>query len=166
MNTLLKKTTVLIATSSLMLGCSFLDVRNDLAWYVNDALPPIDSKKNEIVKEYNEYLKFSQEPSTTQSERQEAINRIIDSQTELVTDLQKVRPKTNEIRTLHELYIDKESLIRAAFLQVHASIPNEDTNLISQADEKISLSEKKKREFRYNLETLAKSHGIDISFNR
>ena len=79
-----------------------------------------------------------------------------------VEGLEEIKPKTKEVQELHELYVEAANMQYNALVQIMAAIEQLDTNIIANANEKMSEGRKKLREFETKLLELAEEQNVTL----
>lgn len=93
-----------------------------------------DALKVEILPEYNAFIK----------------------------ELEAVEVDTEELRKLHENFIKAANIQASAFLLIVSAIENQDSTMINEANEKLNTARKMMRDYKNDVEKLAKKHDVKL----
>lgn len=157
-----KKFIILLVTliSLLMAGCFSDPVKDDLEEYVNEGILPLMSDEEEILSLYgsvtgNNYTDDYVLYETIQSD-------IIPKYQNFITAIEDIRPKTSEVRELHEIYIKASNDQYNAMIMILDAIEYQDHGVIKEANEKLDGARRLMRDFQYELEELLDNHNLEI----
>jgi hypothetical protein len=150
---------VLIITM-LFAGCGEDPIQKDLLNYVNNEIPKIASLESDALDKYNS---VTGDNYNTDEETYTALSdSIIPKYRNFITKLEEIKPQTPEVKALHELYIEAANNQYNAFVQLKAAIETQDTNMVSQANEKLDKGRKGLRDFQDKIAELAKKHNVEF----
>lgn len=68
--------------------------------------------------------------------------------------------ETDELKKIHEDYIEATNIQANAFLLIVSAIENQDSTLINEANEKLNIARKMMRDHQNNVKKLAKEHDV------
>lgn len=147
------------------IGCTSKDpIREDLINYINNELLPIANLEKEAAEAYESVTGSNYKDDI---QLYNTVNEVvIPKYREFVEKLEAIQPKTEEIRKLHELYIEAANIQFNAFNLILSAVENQDRNLVVQANEKLEQGRKLLREFNYQLEELAKKHNVEFELDK
>ncbi|MEG3071084.1 MAG: hypothetical protein RQM92_09920 [Candidatus Syntrophopropionicum ammoniitolerans] len=133
-------------------------VQEDLLNYLNEQTPRLAAMENEVVEELDSVIgkNYSNDIETYQV----IVDKVIPGYRDFMEALEAVKPATPEVVGLHEIYIDAVNKQFNAIVQISAAIENQDTNLISHANEKLSEGRKGIRTYENELQALAQKHNV------
>jgi len=132
-------------------------VQDDLLNYINEQLIPVQTEESTLIQKYNETL---DDPNNGDTELYDTLQSIIPDYKEVIERIESIQPETPEVRKLHEMYIATANKQFNAMVQMQAAAEKHDTNIVSEANEKLDEARKGEREFNNALEELSKSHNI------
>lgn len=142
----------------MLIGCSSSDpVQDDLLSYSNDYLLPIENEKTEILNAYNNVLGDS---NASDEDINAVLSEIIPEYRSWIEKLEAIRPETDTVRELHEIYISASNKQFNAFVQIQAAIEQSDSNLVSEANVKLDEARSEIREYENKLASLDKEYNI------
>ncbi len=135
-------------------------IQDDLLNYINTDLPPLVEIEEEVMYTYE---KVTGDNYTDDIVLYDALTeQIIPTYRKFVEQIEDIDPKTQEVKDLHELYIAAANTQFNAFTQMVAAIEQQDTNLITNANEKLTKARKGIRDFTNKLDELTKKHNVIV----
>ncbi|MBN3554088.1 hypothetical protein JYA63_07430 [Fictibacillus nanhaiensis] len=87
---------------------------------------------------------------------------IIPSYNVFIKELEAVEIDTEELRKLHENFIEAANIQASAFLLMVSAIENQDSTMINVANEKLNTARKMRRDYKNDVEKLAKKHDVKL----
>jgi hypothetical protein len=135
-------------------------VQDDLLNYVNEQMPALGDEETKIVGKYAAVtgLNYTDDYTLYDALKLE----IIPEYNEFIKDLEAVEIKTDELRKIHEDYIEATNIQASAFLLTVTAIENQDSAMINEANEKLNTARKMMRDYKNEVEKLAKEHGVKL----
>lgn len=89
------------------------------------------------------------------------INTVIPKYTLFANSLQNIRPKTDEVQSLHKTYIEATKFIIEHYDGVLIGVQKQDINLITKANEKMELGIGKIKDFKSLFNSILKKYNIN-----
>jgi hypothetical protein len=77
-----------------------------------------------------------------------------------------VKIETDELRKIHEDYIEAANIQASAFLTIVTALENQDSGLINEANEKLNTARKMMRDYQNDVKKLAKEHDVKLEKNK
>lgn len=141
-------------------GCDGDPVQDDLLNYVNEQMPALADDETEIVGKYADVtcMNYTDDYILYDALKLE----IIPEYNEFLSDLEAVEIETDELRKIHEDYIEAANIQASAFLQIVTAIENQDSAIINEANEKLNTARKMMRDYKSDVEKLAKEHDVKL----
>jgi DNA repair ATPase RecN len=88
---------------------------------------------------------------------------IIPAHKKYVEKVTAIKPKTQEVRALHEIMIEAINTRMSALVTMLDALDKQDYSLVNQANEKINKVDKLTRDFHVKLADLAKDHKVNYT---
>jgi hypothetical protein len=147
----------------LLSGCGD-PVQDDLLDYVNEKMPALGKEEMKIVGKYEDVTGSNYKDDQTQYDALKV--EIIPAYNEYIEDLESVKIETNELRKIHEDYIEAANIQASAFLTIVTALENQDSGLINEANQKLNTARKMMRDYQNDVEKLAKKHDVKLEKNK
>ena len=136
------------------------EVKKDLINYIDIASSELSDLENEVVDTYeNARENYTDDYTLYTIVRDD----VVPNSLKLIDEAEKITPKTEEVRQIHEMYISSINKQNAAFTMILSALENQDYMQLSQANEKLSEARTSARDFLNELEELASEYGITIT---
>lgn len=147
----------------LLSGCGD-PVQDDLLNYVNEKMPALGKEETKILGKYEDVTG----PNYTDDQKlYDALKvEIIPAYNQYIEDLESVKIETEELRKIHEDYIEAANIQASAFLTVITALENQDSGLINEANQKLNTARKMMRDYQNAVEKLAKEHDVKLEKNK
>ena len=133
------------------------NIQEDVINYVNVELPKIVDIENKVITGYSSVTgdKYKDDKTTYTKLK----NQVIPDSLKLVADSEKITPKTEELRVVHELYLSSINEQNSAFTLILSALETGDTSTVAQANDKLTKARKAERDF------LAKLKELEVKYN-
>ncbi|WP_137790909.1 hypothetical protein [Bacillus sp. E(2018)] len=141
-------------------GCSDDPVQEDLLHYVNEEMPDLADEETKVVGKYEAVTGVNYTDDYTLYDALKL--EIIPEYNAFIQKLEAVETKTDELRKLHEDFIEATNLQASAFLLIVTAIENQDSSTINEANEKLNTARKMMRDYQNDVEKLAKKHDVKL----
>ncbi|MBM7648185.1 poly(A) polymerase Pap1 [Bacillus ectoiniformans] len=89
------------------------------------------------------------------------VNEVIPNYNELVKELDRVEIETDELREVHESFIEGADIQYNAFVKIVNGLEAQDPALIEEANGMLEKARKHLRDYRNGLDKLAKEHDVE-----
>lgn len=132
-------------------------VQDDLLDYINNDLDEVADLETEVYDIYEE-ARNSSDYILYQSLQ----NNIIPKSRKLIEKAEAVEIETDEVREVHELYLDAINKQDQAFTLMLSALENQDYAIVTQANEKLDEARKLMRDYQSALKKLAKEHDVEL----
>jgi len=144
----------------LLSGCSSDPVQDDLLNYVNKEMKEAAKLEGTAVSAYEGVSGTNYQDDQTMYD---VLNRdVIPNYSEFIKELDSVRIETEELREIHEIYIEGADIQFNAFAIIKQAIEEQDAELIQKANDMLADARKHLREYQTKLNKLAKEHDVEI----
>jgi hypothetical protein len=147
----------------LLSGCGD-PVQDDLLDYVNEEMPSLGKEEMKIVGKYEDVTGPNYTDDQTLYDALKV--EIIPAYNQYIEDLESVKIETEELRKIHEDYIEAANIQASAFLTVITALENQDSGLINEANQKLNTARKMMRDYQNAVEKLAKEHDVKLEKNK
>lgn len=137
-------------------------VQDELLNYINVELPKIAQKETDAV---NLYESVTGDNYTDDNTLYNALkDQVVPQYRDFTTELESLSAniKTDEVRKIHESYIEACNLQLSAFTTMIAAIENQDYKIISEANDKLAKARSLIRDWKNNLDKLCSDNGVEI----
>jgi aspartate-semialdehyde dehydrogenase len=152
---------VLIIPLLLMLsGCSGDPVQDDLLNYVNKEMKDVGKLESTAVSAYEGVSGTNYQDDQTMYDT--LMNDVIPNYSEFVKELESVKIETDEVREIHEIYIEGANIQFNAFAKIKQALENQDADLIQEANDMLADARGHIRDYQTKLNKLAKEHDVEI----
>lgn len=146
---------------TLLLGACGNSIGDDLKNYINEDIRPLISSEQEILTEYESVTGENYtDDETTYYTLEESI---IPKYQVFIDKIEAIQPETEEVRELHEDYIQASNNQYNAMLKIMSALENQDYSEVSEANQMLTESRAAMRQYNNDLYALAKEHGIKIT---
>lgn len=145
----------------ILIGCDKNnEVHDDLFSYINDQLPRVIVLENEAL---DHYLSIVGENYTSDDESFSVLKKlVIPKYTEFVTELEKITPKTDEVKEVHAIYVDAAKQHLSSFEMFKVALEKKDADMVDKANKSLSDARKKIDTFKDALYKLASKNNIEL----
>lgn len=144
----------------LLSGCSGDPVQDDLLNYVNKEIKDAGKLEAAAVSAYDGVTGANYQDDQTMYDA--LINDVIPNYSEFMKELEAVTIETDEVRAIHEIYIEGANIQFNAFAKIKQALENQDANLIQEANDMLADARKHIRDYQTELDKLAKEHDVEI----
>ncbi|WP_066249892.1 hypothetical protein [Neobacillus drentensis] len=144
----------------LLSGCSGDPVQDDLLNYVNKEMKEVGKLESTAVSAYEGVSGTNYQDDQTMYDA--LMKDVIPNYSEFVKELESVKIKTDEVREIHEIYIEGANIQMNAFAKIKQALENQDADLIQEANDMLADARSHIREYQTKLNKLAKEHDVDI----
>ncbi|WP_130293409.1 membrane lipoprotein lipid attachment site-containing protein [Fictibacillus sp. BK138] len=140
-------------------GCSD-PVQDDLMDYINEKTPKLAEKELAAVGKYENVTgaNYTNDETLYFALKDE----IIPEYNDFINELEAVEIETDDLRKIHEDYIEAANIQSSAFLMIVTAIENQDSSLINEANEKLNTARKMIRDYQTDIDKLAKEHDVEL----
>ncbi|WP_404446062.1 hypothetical protein LG307_20645 [Sutcliffiella horikoshii] len=144
----------------LLSACSTTDTeKDDLITYINTELPKVAELELEAI---DSYSSVSGQNYTDDWTMYEIIDTVtIPAYEEFITKLESIRPKTEVVREIHEIYIEGSNAQLQGFKKIRVALEQQDYDKVFEANEHLDHGRAKIREFQTKLDDLMEEHGVE-----
>ncbi|WP_256241324.1 hypothetical protein [Bacillus sp. V3B] len=142
-------------------GCFSDPVQDDLLVYLNEELADISHLENEALTAYESVTGPNY---TSDQELYETLTfQVIPAYQEFADKLEDIKVETEELREIHEGYIDGVNLQYNAFVTVVTALDELDPGKIEEANAMLNEARTLMRDFNDNIEQLAEEHDVRLT---
>ena len=135
-------------------------VGEELLEYVNDDC----TKTDELYQEVSDLYEQARNSGDDYSMYTILVNDVIPCSQELIDEAESLEFDSDEIKAVHDIYIDAINKQNQAFTLMLSALENQDYAIVTQANEKLDEARKLIREYRSELTKLGEEHGVEITF--
>ena len=156
----MKKLLFLLTSTLFLAACGSNPVQDDLINYINEETAPLFETESEIIGAYESVTGDNYTDDNALYDVLE--NTIIPMYSDFIDDIEQITPETEEVRALHEEYIEASNLQYNAMLKILSALENQDYALISEANEMLSEGRSMMRQYTNDLESLAEENNVEF----
>ncbi|MCM3568597.1 hypothetical protein [Neobacillus mesonae] len=141
-------------------GCFGDPIQDDLVNYINNEMKDAAEYEKTAVSAYESVTGANFVDDQTLYDT--LMNDVIPNYNSLIKELDKAKIETDELREIHEIYIEGADIQYNAFAKIKQALEEQDANLIQEANEMLADARKHIREYQTKLEKLAKEHDVKL----
>ena len=135
-------------------------VQDELLDYINKDMASI----SELDTEVRDLYTSAREDSADDYEMYDMLREnVIPKSQELISKAEAMKFESDEIRQVHELYLESINQQSRAFTLLLSAIEGQDYTLVTQANERLDASRKAMRDYEAALDRLAEEHDVKIT---
>ncbi|MDF1509574.1 hypothetical protein PZE06_15640 [Robertmurraya sp. DFI.2.37] len=147
-----------------MSACSSEDpIKEELETYLNDDLANIIGLETEAISAYDSVTGVNY--TSDQLLYDVLLMDVIPTYQEFMNKLEAIRLESEELREVHEGYIEGVNTQYNAFTRIVTALEYQDRAIIEEANAMLDEARKLLRDFNYNIEKLTKEHGVEMKEN-
>jgi len=148
----------LVTLAVLAFGCAIDPVRRDLADYVNQGILNIAELEKKSLEKYASVTgkNYTTDERVYLTLKQE----VIPLYGRFLKGLRNIRPKTDEVKKLHRLYLQGAESLYEGFKEKMYGLEIKNENIILAGNQKIEKGRVQNERWRKELLALAKKHGL------
>jgi hypothetical protein len=152
---------ILVLLPAALFGCAATSpAAIDLANYVNQGVLQIAELEQKSLERYSSVTGVNYK---SDSEVYSSLKDwIIPLYTRFVHGLRKIRPETDEVKTLHWTYIHGSTSLLDGFKMLMIAIESKDPGMIASVNEKLEKGRKENERWRRELVALSKKYNIRL----
>ncbi|MFJ8266681.1 hypothetical protein [Peribacillus asahii] len=147
--------------SVFLVGCGSDPVQEDLLNYVNKELKQAGELENTALDAYDSVT--GQNYKDDQTMYDVISLTVIPTYRDFITELEDVKAETEEVRKLHEQYIEAANIQQDAFNLILTALENQSHEKMSEANAKLAEARKILRDYNKGIEDLAKEHDVELN---
>ncbi|QIB26352.1 hypothetical protein [Caloranaerobacter azorensis] len=159
----MKRFSVIILTFILMLTGCVNQNKKDLFNYINAELPPVVEMENNALEKYNNLI--SNNNYTYDTFYTALKNEIIPTYEDFLNKLTKISPKTEDLKEIHNLYIEGAKYQLKALKLLQKGIEEKDNELLLKSSEFLKKSKKYMTEYKNRIVTLAEKYHMEYKLD-
>jgi hypothetical protein len=145
----------------LLSGCFEDPVQEELLVYVNEDLSDIVALEEEAILAYHSVTGANY--TSDQALYDALLFDVIPTYQEFADKLEAIRLETEEVREIHEGYIEGVNLQYNAFIKIVTALEEQDRGMIEEANLMLDESRKLLRDFNYDIQKLADEHQVELT---
>jgi hypothetical protein len=141
-------------------SCSKGKQKKELINYINVELPEISLLEEKSINEYN--MAAGQNYESDSKLYDVLKSKVIPDYTEFIIKLKDIKIETEELKEIHQIYIDASNLQLEAFNFILKAIDNQDSAYITEANKKLDEARSKLTVYRNKLFEIAEKYNVQI----
>lgn len=145
----------------LLSGCFSDPVQEELLVYLNEELPDITKLEINAINAYDSVTGANY--SSDQELYDVLLLDVIPTYQEFAGKLEAIRLETDEVREIHEDYIEGVNLQYNAFNKIITALEQQDRAMIEEANVMLDEARKILRDFNFSIEKLANEHEVELT---
>ena len=134
-------------------------VQDDLLDYINNDTTEMKQLDTEVIELYEK----AQNSESDYTMYEILMNEVIPKSQKLIEEAESIEIETDELKEVHEIYLDAINKNNQAFTLMLSALENQDYTVMTQANEKLDEARKLMRDYENALKELAKEHDVEIS---
>jgi len=143
---------------TLLAGCGSDPIQDDLISYINEGVLSVADEEKRILAEYASLNAENADDETFSNRLNESIIPAYQNYVEKVTD---IKPKTKEVRALHEILIEIVNTQMSAFVTMVDALEKQNFSLVEQANGQLDQVSKLTKDYHEKLADLAKDYKVN-----
>ncbi|WP_246145610.1 hypothetical protein [Bacillus rubiinfantis] len=151
---------LIVFTMFLLTGCFGDPVQDDLVNYVNKEMKEAQKYEKAAVSAYESVTGANYIDDQTLYNT--LIDEVIPNYNELIKELDEAKIETDELREIHEIYIEGADIQFSAFTKIKQALEEQDINLIHESNDMLADARKHIRDYQSKLTKLAKEHDVKL----
>ncbi|WP_019155315.1 hypothetical protein [Robertmurraya massiliosenegalensis] len=145
-------------------GCSSEDpVKTELETYLNEELSSIIGLETQAISAYDSVTGVNY--TSDQLLYDVLLTEVIPTYQDFMNKLEAIRLDTEELREVHEGYIEGVNTQYNAFTRIVTALEQQDRAIIEEANVMLDEARKLIRDYNYNIEKLTKEHEVEMKEN-
>ena len=152
-------TLVLLISIFTLGGCSPDPVQNELIDYINNEVPKFGPLETEMVKAYDDVSGDNYKNDAIMFKALDEV--VVPKCTKILSIIEHdVSPKTKEIQSLHNIYIDAYQELLKGYTLTKKAISESDGDFIKQANKNFELGRSLQQQWLTRINELKKKHNV------
>ena len=137
------------------------NVQDDLLDYINNDVTEVGQLEDEVIALYEKARNSGNDYTMYQILK----NEVIPKSQELISKAEAIEVETEEVKEVHELFLDAINKEKQALTLMLSALENQDYTVMTQANEKLHESRRLKREYKASINKLAEEHNVEITYS-
>ncbi|MFS0862108.1 hypothetical protein [Fredinandcohnia sp. 179-A 10B2 NHS] len=144
----------------LLVGCSD-PVQEEFLTYINDDMSALAELEMQAVSAYDSVTgaNYTDDYTVYMALTEEIVPQYL----LFIDGLEAIKPESEEIRSLHEQYIEAANIQHGAFTKLIFAIENQDAGEINEVNEMLATARKMMRDYEYEINKLAEEYDVEIT---
>lgn len=151
----------IILFTLLLSGCFSDPVQDELLSYLNEDLSKITNLEASAIAAYDSVTGANY--SSDQELYDVLLDEVIPTYQEFADNLEAIKLETDEVREVHEGYIEGVNLQYNAFNKIVTALEQQDRVMIEDANVMLDEARKLLRDFNHSIEKLADEHNVELT---
>jgi hypothetical protein len=157
-----KRLSALVFLSVLLLaGCLGDPVQDEILTYVNEDTADAKELEGKAISAYESVS--GENYSDDQTMYDALLNDVIPTYTEFIKELESVSIEEEELKEIHEIYIEGANLQLQGFNKIVEALEAQDASIIDEANEILADGRNSIQDYQAKLEEFAKEHDVEIT---
>jgi len=144
----------------LLAGCFNDPVQDDLLNYVNKEIKPAGKLEAAAVSAYEGVSGANYTDDQTMYDA--LTKKVIPNYTEFIKELDSVKIETDELRKIHEIYMEGAEIQLKAFVTIKQALEEQDPALVQKANGMLADAREHIQNYKSKLNKLAKDHNVKL----
>ncbi|MED3574667.1 hypothetical protein [Cytobacillus praedii] len=159
----MKKILISLFSVLILLTACSNPIQDDLLSYINDDITPLADLELEAMNAFDNVTgaNYTDDETTYNT----LIDEVVPIYSEFIDELETIMPDTDEVSKLHEQYIDAANLQHSAFVNILDALEIGDTELITEANQKLAEARQEIRTYEQNIKKLAEENNVELDMN-
>jgi hypothetical protein len=142
-------------------GCGNDPVQEDLLEYLNEELPAISDIELDAVNAYQSVTGVNYQDDYIMYDT--LVYDVVPTYQQFLDELEAIELETEELREIHETYIDGANLQYNAFVRIITALEEQDFGKIEEANEMLNDARKQMRDFNNQIVQIAEEHSVELT---
>jgi hypothetical protein len=140
-------------------GCGG-SVQDDILHYLNEEMKTAQTLEEKAVFAYEGVAGINYTDDQTMYDA--LVNEVLPNYSDLISELETVSIKTEELKEIHEIYLSGAKLQYTAFEKITEAIEKQDASMIEEANKLLNEGRLQIEDYNDKLDELAKEHNVEI----
>lgn len=144
----------------LLSGCFGDPIQDDLLNYSNEEMKTAIELENAALSAYDSVTGTNY--SDDQTMYVAMVDEVVPNYNEFIKEIDAIKVETDELKEIHELLIKGADIQYNAFVKIIKALETQDASLIEEANGMLEDARKNMRDYRNELDKLAKEHNVEF----
>lgn len=159
-NRLIAAISLIMITFVFSTGClGKTSIKKDLTNYIKEELPTVFKLETDAINSYASVSGANYSDDQTMYKTMK--ETVIPTYKRFVDKLDKINPKTKQVNDAHEIYVTAAKTQLKAFNEILTALENQDVDLITQANTKLSSAKDGIMDFKDKISDLCNEYDVD-----
>jgi hypothetical protein len=151
---------VMLGLVLVLSGCLGDSVQDDIMNYVNKETTEAAELEGKAIAAYEGVSGANYQDDQIMYDA--LVNEVIPNYTEFIEELEAVKIETDELKEIHEIYLNGADLQLQGFVKVVEALEKQDASIVEEANQLLNEGKSMIEDYQKKLDTLAKDHDVEL----